>query len=99
MDETKTSNGSHDWAQGIARGLVAGHVVGEGVCLLLGAADTGKTSLVLALANELSAQRPVGIVDADIGQSHIGPPTTVGCRITGARKDCGDLAGVGRVGS
>ncbi len=92
MDETKISNGSHDWACDAAGRLVAGHVVDEGVCLLLGAADTGKTSLVLALANALSVQKPVGIVDADIGQSHIGPPTTVGCAIASAPVD--DLSGL-----
>ena len=92
MDEAKTSNGSHDWACDAAGRLVAGHVVDEGVCLLLGAADTGKTSLVLALANALSAEKPVGIVDADIGQSHIGPPTTVGCAIASAPVD--DLSGL-----
>lgn len=42
------------------------------------ASDTGKTTLAEVLAKYLAKNRPVGIVDADIGQSHIGPPTTVG---------------------
>ncbi|MBA7712045.1 hypothetical protein ES703_121013 [subsurface metagenome] len=46
--------------------------------MILGAADTGKTTLAAALAKHLAKNQPVGIVDADIGQSHIGPPTTVG---------------------
>lgn len=50
----------------------------DGVCLALGAADTGKTTLIAALAGRIAASRPVAIVDADIGQSHLGPPTTVG---------------------
>ena len=46
--------------------------------LLLGAADTGKTTLMSALAERLTRRQPVALVDADTGQSHIGPPTTVG---------------------
>jgi polynucleotide 5'-hydroxyl-kinase GRC3/NOL9 len=47
--------------------------------LLLGASDTGKTTFLTWLANALHAQgRRVAIVDADVGQSSLGPPTTVG---------------------
>jgi polynucleotide 5'-hydroxyl-kinase GRC3/NOL9 len=49
-----------------------------GTLLLLGAADTGKTTLLDALARRLARREPVALVDADTGQSHIGPPTTVG---------------------
>jgi len=49
-----------------------------GTLLLLGAADTGKTTLMSALAERLAPRQPVALVDADTGQSHIGPPTTVG---------------------
>ncbi len=49
----------------------------KGICLVLGAGDTGKTTLVTALARHTCNARTVAIVDADIGQSHIGPPTTV----------------------
>lgn len=46
--------------------------------LVLGAADSGKTSLVEALARtECRAGKPVCVIDSDVGQSHIGPPTTV----------------------
>jgi polynucleotide 5'-hydroxyl-kinase GRC3/NOL9 len=55
----------------------ATHRVG-GTLLLLGAADTGKTTLMGALVERLVRSQPVALVDADIGQSHIGPPTTVG---------------------
>jgi polynucleotide 5'-hydroxyl-kinase GRC3/NOL9 len=51
-----------------------------GVTMFLGASDTGKTTCLRAAASHL-AQRgllPLAIVDADIGQSTIGPPTTVG---------------------
>jgi polynucleotide 5'-hydroxyl-kinase GRC3/NOL9 len=46
---------------------------------VLGESDTGKTSLVTYLASALHrAGRSVAVVDADVGQSEIGPPTTVG---------------------
>ncbi len=46
---------------------------------LLGATDTGKTTFLAWLANALHAQgRRVAIVDADVGQSSVGPPTTIG---------------------
>ncbi len=47
--------------------------------MVLGESDTGKTTLVTQLANGLLAGGfTVGLVDADLGQSEIGPPTTVG---------------------
>jgi polynucleotide 5'-hydroxyl-kinase GRC3/NOL9 len=57
-----------------------------GVCLVLGAADTGKTTLIAALASRIAASRPAAIVDADIGQSHLGPPTTVGWAVVDNQK-------------
>ncbi|GAK54538.1 hypothetical protein U14_05825 [Candidatus Moduliflexus flocculans] len=49
------------------------------IILILGEKDTGKSTLTLTLANQLFRDGfRVGIVDADIGQSDIGPPTTVG---------------------
>jgi polynucleotide 5'-hydroxyl-kinase GRC3/NOL9 len=50
----------------------------KGVCLILGAADTGKTTLAQALAGQAARDRSIALIDADTGQSHIGPPTTVG---------------------
>ena len=72
---------SEDWADKIAQQLISRDLIRPGICLILGAADTGKTSLAAALSKQLSLSGPVGIVDADIGQSHIGPPTTVGWAI------------------
>jgi polynucleotide 5'-hydroxyl-kinase GRC3/NOL9 len=69
---------SGDWADKIAQQLLNRGLIETGICLILGAADTGKTTLAAVLAKYLARQQPVGIVDADIGQSHIGPPTTVG---------------------
>lgn len=49
------------------------------IVMVIGESDTGKTTLVTALANAAHARgRTVGIVDADLGQSEIGPPTTIG---------------------
>lgn len=51
-----------------------------GVTMFLGASDTGKTTCLRAAAAHLArvGLLPLAIVDADIGQSTIGPPTTVG---------------------
>ena len=49
------------------------------VTLVIGANDTGKSTLITRLAGALAGRRrAVGIVDADLGQSDVGPPTTVG---------------------
>ena len=72
---------SPDWADDIAQQLLSKDLIQKGICLILGAADTGKTTLAAALARHATSSRPVGIIDADIGQSHIGPPTTVGWAI------------------
>ena len=69
---------SEDWADRIAQGFQRQGLLDRGACLLLGGADTGKTTLASALAARIAKSRPVAIVDADIGQSHIGPPSTVG---------------------
>jgi polynucleotide 5'-hydroxyl-kinase GRC3/NOL9 len=51
-----------------------------GVTMFLGASDTGKTTRLRCAATYLARAGllPLAIVDADIGQSTIGPPTTVG---------------------
>jgi len=47
--------------------------------IVIGPSDAGKTTLVTALANVLFDRGfSVAIVDADVGQSVLGPPTTVG---------------------
>ncbi|HEX8950068.1 MAG TPA: Clp1/GlmU family protein [Dissulfurispiraceae bacterium] len=45
--------------------------------MVIGRSDTGKTTLVEHLAGFLSQHTQLGIVDSDMGQSHIGPPTTI----------------------
>ena len=50
-----------------------------GLVMLLGASDTGKSSLAALLTDYLlGVGLKVAVVDADIGQSDIGPPGTVG---------------------
>ena len=45
--------------------------------MAIGGSDTGKTTMIEHLVDILSKERSVGIVDLDMGQSHVGPPTTV----------------------
>jgi polynucleotide 5'-hydroxyl-kinase GRC3/NOL9 len=67
-----------NWAEMIADRIVGDDSLSRGKVLFLGAADTGKTTLMSVIAARLARRRPVALVDADVGQSHIGPPTTVG---------------------
>jgi polynucleotide 5'-hydroxyl-kinase GRC3/NOL9 len=51
----------------------------KGIAILLGATDTGKSTLAQFLISSLCQQGlKVALVDADIGQSFLGPPTTIG---------------------
>jgi|SRR5579872_4825585 len=51
----------------------------EGIVLLLGGTDAGKTTFCSLLTNAvLGAGRSVAVLDGDIGQSEIGPPGCVG---------------------
>ena len=64
---------SEDWRAALDEAL------GVRVTMVIGASDAGKTTLVMTLAGELAALGArVGVVDADLGQSEIGPPATVG---------------------
>lgn len=52
------------------------------ILFLLGGVDVGKTFTVTALANRFNAQgQKVAVVDADVGQSDIGPPCCIGMGI------------------
>ena len=51
----------------------------RGAVLVLGATDTGKSICTLLFTNFWTKHgRKVGIVDVDMGQSDLGPPTTMG---------------------
>jgi polynucleotide 5'-hydroxyl-kinase GRC3/NOL9 len=62
------------WQAGLEVALTARSLV-----VLLGATDTGKTTMAVRLAREaMERGLRVGVIDADVGQSEIGPPGTVG---------------------
>ena len=73
------------------------------VVLVLGESDSGKTSFTTYLAGALvAAGHSVAVVDADLGQSVIGPPTTVGLgelRAPVARLGDAGLRGLAFVGA
>lgn len=69
--------------------LIERLISSKGTIVLLGGIDTGKTSFGLSVAEAARAQGiAVGYVDADVGQSTIGPPTCVGLKL------CQGLEGV-----
>jgi polynucleotide 5'-kinase involved in rRNA processing len=62
--------------------VVARAVAQRGVTMLVGGLDTGKSTLARRIAEAgVGAGCTVGLLDADVGQSTIGPPTTVGLRL------------------
>src|SRR3989475_5723468 len=57
----------------------------RGVCVIIGEVDSGKSSLCTFLANKcLEDTGKVGVVDADVGQADIGPPTTISSSVVQA---------------
>jgi polynucleotide 5'-hydroxyl-kinase GRC3/NOL9 len=47
--------------------------------MVIGGVDSGKTSFCTYLANEALRKRwKTGVIDADLGQSDVGPPSTIG---------------------
>ena len=59
-----------------------------GVVFLLGDIDTGKTTFGIELARRATeAGIPSAIVDADIVQSTVGPPTTVGLKLCAQHRE------------
>jgi len=60
----------------------------KGLAILLGATDTGKSTLAKFLISHLCQQGlKVGLVDADIGQSFLGPPATIGFSVFRSHPD------------
>lgn len=59
---------------------VAQQILGRGkIVVVLGGVDTGKTTLVTFLANYLWEKgKKVAVIDTDVGQQDLGPPTTIG---------------------
>ena len=70
----------------------------RGVVLLLGAADTGKTTFARQLlAAALVAGKRAAFVDADIGESTVGPPTCIGLKWVNDPSDLDELARADRL--
>jgi polynucleotide 5'-hydroxyl-kinase GRC3/NOL9 len=70
--------------------LIAHVVEKGGMCVALGGMDSGKTtflSMVAAVATRVG--RTVAYLDTDVGQTTIGPPTTIGLKYV---KESGDLS-------
>lgn len=63
-----------EWESAARRFLAAG-----GIAMVLGAADTGKSTFCRYLIyRSYLAGEPAALVDLDLGQSHLGPPATLG---------------------
>jgi len=61
---------------------------GKGIAILLGATDTGKSALAKFFISHLCKRGlKVGLVDADIGQSFLGPPATIGLSVFKSHPD------------
>jgi polynucleotide 5'-kinase involved in rRNA processing len=73
--------------------LAGGVAESGGVVMLVGAPDTGKTTLAHQIMSKgVEAGRSIAYVDADVGQSTVGPPTCVGLKWVNSAEDLGDLA-------
>ncbi len=68
---------NHDWER-LARQIV--HP--QQIVVVIGATDVGKSTLCRFLIERgVASGLRVGFVDADVGQSQIGPPTTIGLKV------------------
>jgi polynucleotide 5'-kinase involved in rRNA processing len=62
------------------------------VAMLVGGVDTGKTTLALHAARlALANGRTVAIVDADVGNSTVGPPACVGLKVIRSEDDLAQI--------
>jgi polynucleotide 5'-hydroxyl-kinase GRC3/NOL9 len=72
--DTSNIQGPQEWYE-----LIETLYEGKGMAILLGATDTGKSTLAQFLIFHLCKRGlKVALIDADIGQSFLGPPTTIG---------------------
>jgi polynucleotide 5'-hydroxyl-kinase GRC3/NOL9 len=63
-----------------------------GSCLVIGAVDAGKSSFCAVAACRALEAGPVAVVDADTGQSDIGPPACVSVGLVKGAPEClGDI--------
>lgn len=68
-----------DWKQVLEQARQA-----PGRVIVIGDTDAGKSTLCWWLAQQLTPQVRVAVVDADLGQSRVGPPASVGWRFVDA---------------
>ena len=79
--------------EAIDQALVDDLVRERGVVMLIGAPDTGKTTLAKKLlAEALRAGRNLALVDGDVGQTTVGPPACVGLKWVRSEADLDRLA-------
>lgn len=65
----------------------------QGTVLLLGATDSGKTTLARYIVESLVLrQLRTALIDADIGQSGIGLPGTISMKVFCDQRDLGDFS-------
>jgi polynucleotide 5'-hydroxyl-kinase GRC3/NOL9 len=65
----------------------------QGTVMLLGATDSGKTTLARYIVESLVTGRlPTSLIDADIGQSSIGPPGTISMKAFCDQRDLLDFS-------
>jgi len=65
------------WRQTAAAALAA-----TGVVMVMGGSDSGKSTFCRYLLGEARRRRrPWAFLDADLGQSHVGPPATIGLKL------------------
>lgn len=71
---------------------IAREVSRANMAMLVGSVDTGKTTLALHAARlALAAGRTVALVDADVGNSTVGPPACVGLKVLRTVEDIDDV--------
>lgn len=71
-----------------AHETLARELAGGSTLMLLGAMDTGKTTMARRIARHASGMgRTVALIDADVDNSSIGPPTCVGLRLVSDPSD------------
>lgn len=72
---------------------LAAELADASTVMLLGAMDTGKTTMARRIARHASAHgRRVALVDADVDNSSIGPPTCAGLRFIDTPDDLDQMA-------
>jgi polynucleotide 5'-hydroxyl-kinase GRC3/NOL9 len=87
LEEIEGSTIPNSWKNAV--NTILGHKDEHVTVMVVGGIDVGKTSFCTYLVNNaLKKQRKVSLIDADLGQSDLGPPSTIGsCSITKPARD------------